>query len=131
MEEELQGLIYTTLINDVAVSALIAGKVFDRVPKGKAHPYISFGLHTTIEDDADSIVGGEHSVHLDVWSREGGKVQNKRICAAVRDALHEAELSVENNALVYIRVTSVRVLDDADGQTAHGIITVEARMEQS
>ena len=70
-------------------------------------------------------------MQLDIWARDGGRVRPAReIVDAVQEALHLAPLMLTVNALALIRVVSARVLLDPDGLTAHGVILVEAVIEE-
>lgn len=128
---EVQGLIYDTLKASSAVMALING-VYDRVPAepwGATLAYISFGPSDIVIDDADCIDGEEHTVQLDVWSRMPGKVECKRICDAVKAALHQAAIELTDNALVEIELQLCRVFSDPDGLTTHGAMQFRVAVE--
>lgn len=132
---DLQDLILVTLKADATLMALING-VWDKVPTNSfdapKESYISFGPHDYVEDDAECIVGGEHTFQLDVWSRKVGFPACKQICDRAKALLHEADLTLStSNALVEIRVPSMRILRDPDGTTSHGIITVTALIEEA
>lgn len=131
---DLQDLILNTLKADVTLMALVNG-VWDSVPTTAfAEPkeaYVSFGQHDYAEDDADCIVGSEHTFQLDVWSRLVGFPACKRICDRIKKILHEADLVMPTeNALASIRVPAVRFVRDRDGLTSHGIVTVTALIEE-
>lgn len=136
---ELQTLLYTTLRDDFGVAALVAGRVYDRVPRATypsgaitaTYPYISFGPHDIVEDGADCIESGEHTFQLDVWSRTVGQVECKNIVDAIKVALHERDLVMTNNALVEIRVFMRRVFGDPDGLTSHGVVMVSVMVEET
>lgn len=133
-QAELQKLILDTLEANTAVMELSNG-VYDRVPSSPWGPdsingYVSFGPADVVEDDADCIRGGEHTVQIDCWSRQVGMVHAKRMVDAVKAALHERELSMAQNALVEMRVTMRRVFPDPDGLTSHGIVIVSAAIEE-
>ena len=68
-ETELQGLLFRTLTGNAGIMAL-AGGIYDRVPtdpyKTKT-AYVSFGPSDVVEDGADCISSGEHTIQLDVW----------------------------------------------------------------
>jgi hypothetical protein len=136
---ELQTLLYTTLKTDLAVNALVAGRVYDKVPRASypagavtaTYPYISFGPHDVIDDGADCIESGEHTFQLDCWSRAVGQTECKNIVDAVKTALHERDLTLTNNALAEIRVFMRRVFMDPDGLTAHGVVMVTAKVEET
>lgn len=133
-QAELQELILDTLKADAAVMALANG-VYDRVPANPWGPeeknsYISLGPHDVVEDDADCIIGGTHTVQLDCWSRQVGVVHAKRMADAVKAALHDRDLQLTENAMVQMRVTMRRALPDPDGLTSHGIVMVTAMIEE-
>lgn len=129
---ELQKLIFDTLKADAAVMA-IANGVYDRVPAspyGVKTAYISFGPSDVVDDSADCISSGEHTFQVDAWSKAVGQVECKRLVDAIKDALHERELSLTENALAEIRVDFRRVFVDPDGLTSHGVVTVTASIEE-
>ena len=129
---EIQGLFYDTLKASATVMALING-VYDKVPEspwGTKLAYISFGPMDAIIDDADCVAGEEHSVQLDVWSRKPGKVACKEICSAVKGALHQADITLTDNALVEIELQLYRVLSDPDGLTTHGVMQFRVAVEE-
>lgn len=128
----LQKLIYDTLKADVAVMALVNG-VYDSVPSdawGERNAYISFGTIDVVEDDAECITGGSFAMNIDCWSRQVGSVHCKRIVDAVKAALHNLDAELPNHGLVQMRVTLRRVFADPDGKTMHGVVTVEADIEE-
>ncbi|NMG39887.1 DUF3168 domain-containing protein [Chelativorans sp. ZYF759] len=130
---ELQKLILDTLTADTEVMAEVNG-IYDRVPEkpwGTANQYISFGPSDVVEDDAECIVGGEHTFQIDCWSRRVGMVHCRRLVDRVKAALHEKDLELAENALVQIRVTFRRILGDPDPLTTHGVVTVQALIEET
>lgn len=129
---ELQKLIYETLVADVDVGDLVGSRIYDRMPSDGDYPCVTFGPSDAIEDDSECITGQIETVQLDCWSRDQGRMWPcKRIAGAVKSALHKAKLSLAVNALVQIRVVSVRVFLDRDNITAHGVVTVEAILEEA
>lgn len=130
-ELELQGLIVTTLKADTAVAALVADRVYDTVPKNTAFPYISMGPVDSTENDAECITGLDVYVQIDVWSQAVGMPECKAIIDAVRRALHDADLSLSQNALVMIEHAQSRAMRDPDGITNHGVCEFTAVVEQS
>ncbi len=128
---EIQGLLVSTLKANAAVMALVTD-VHDTVPTnpwGTKLAYISLGPSDIVTDDVDCIDGEEHSVQLDVWSRKVGQVECKKICDAVKRALHEQELELTDNALIEIRVPNYLVMRDPDGLTIHGVVRVSLMVE--
>ena len=127
---ELQGRIVALLKASSDLSALIGGRVYDRVPEGVQFPYVSFGPSDEISDDADCIDGFEVTMQLDVWSRAVGFPECRRIVDAVRKALPEDGILLADNALVTFSHRISRVFRDPDGLTSHGAMTFEAFVEQ-
>lgn len=127
---ELQGAIVTKLKATPAVTALIGTRIYDSVPSTATFPYVSIGPEQTLADDADCITGFEIFMQLDAWSRATGSPEVKRIAEAVRDALHDFELPLTDNALVSFRHRQTRVLKDPDGLTAHAALEFVALVEQ-
>lgn len=128
----LQKAIYDQLRVDAGVTALVAGRIFDAVPKGALpdFPYISFGTYQANEDGAGCIDGTEAYIDLHVWSRAVGSLEAKRIASAVRAALHEADMSLApDHRLIEIMFDGNRVLSDPDGLTTHGVLTFRALTE--
>lgn len=130
----LQTLIYQTLVADPGVHSLIADRVFDQRPtklEDSSFPCVTFGPTQEIEDDEECIDGEEHFFQIDVWDRSQGRLRNAKIISdAVKSALHRRDMNMPDpNALISIEVTQKRVMQDQDGVTAHGIITVRAQVE--
>jgi hypothetical protein len=132
-QAELQGLLWASLTADAGVMAL-ADAVHDTVPPkpfaGPQKAYVSFGPSDVTDDGAECIIAGVHTLQLDCWSRQIGSVHCKRLTDAVCAALDEKPLELADNALAEIRVVLRQVMRDPDGLTTHGIIQVEAQIEE-
>ncbi|PWR24570.1 DUF3168 domain-containing protein [Zavarzinia aquatilis] len=134
-QEELQKVVRDALRAAPAVMAL-ASDVYDRVPADAARwggldAYISFGPCDTVEDETDCVAAALHALQIDCWSRRPGLVWAKRMADAVAAALRGLDTGFVDNALVDLRVTGRRAFVDADGLTGHGIVTVEALIEEA
>ena len=130
VEKELQGAIYERLTTDPAVTALISGRVYDDVSASATFPYVSIGPVDSVEDDADCITGLEVAQQIDCWSRAKGSLECKQLVDAVRAALHNYDLDLATNALVFFECRTTRVTKDPDGITKHGILGFEASIER-
>lgn len=126
---ELQKLLFDQITGDVAIMAKLSA-MYDRVPSDAAHPYGSFGPRQRYPEDAACISASNHRIQLDFWSREVGVVECEEIVDLVRRKFNGADLDLPNNALVSMRVTMDRVLDDPDQLTHHGIVMIEALIEE-
>ena len=127
---ELQGQIVTLLKASPELTALIGGRIYDRVLESPTFPYVSFGPSDEVSDDADCIDGFEVTMQLDVWSRAVGFPECRRIVDAVRKALPEDGILLADNALVTFNHRISRIFRDQDGLTSHGAMTFEAFVEQ-
>jgi Protein of unknown function (DUF3168) len=127
----LQKLVYDLLVADAGVGALVGGRIYDRPSATVAAPYVSFGPSDYVPDDEECINGRIEALQIDAWSEaQDGKREGKAICDAIKAALHDAVGSLSVGALVTMRVVLVRVFDDADGRTTHGVVQIEAVIEE-
>jgi len=133
---ELQKLLFDTLKGDTAVMAL-AEDVYDAVPPDPFDPwgakkaYISFGPEDAYNEDAECQTNSVHTVQIDCWSRQVGSVHCKRMVDAVYAVLHDnSSLALSQNALQQIQVVLRQVLRDPDGLTTHGVLQVQAMIQE-
>lgn len=128
----LQGAIFSALKNSAAVTALIAGRVYDSVPASPVFPYVTLGNDTTQADHAECLDGSvETTVTIDVWSRAVGKVEAKQIAGAIVTLLNHAPLTLSGYRLVLIEHEASRHLDDPDGLTSHSVVTFKALIDEA
>jgi hypothetical protein len=126
----LQKLILERLTNYPGVQALVGTRVLDKPIKEPTYPYITFGAADLRSDDAECVDTEVHVIAIDCWSiAKDGKREVKDIVAAVKRALNRYVAEPEDGALVTMDVVLVRVFDDPDGETLHGVVQVEALME--
>ena len=129
---EFQRSVLTALKADAAVGDLVGDRVYDHPPESAAFPYVSFGPSDYFLDDTDCIGLRIESLQIDVWARSDGRIWPAReIADAVKAALHLVDLSMNDHAIALLRVDGVRVFMDADGETAHGVVTLEAEIEEN
>lgn len=128
----LQAWLYRRLLSDAGVAALVGDRVYDMAPLKAVLPYVSFGASVVTPDDADCIAGGTEVVQIDIWSEaQDGQREAKAIVAAVRACLRGQSASLSEGALASLEVLLVRVIPDADGVTTHGVVQVEAAIEEA
>lgn len=127
----LQKFVVATLKADAGVAALVEGRIYDRPPAAAEMPYISIGPSDELPSDANCMALIDASLQLDIWSAsQGGAVEARKICSAVKAALHEIDGDLEAGALLEIRVTQTRAFDDQDPGVTHGIVALEALLEE-
>lgn len=132
----LQEAIVAALKADTTLTDLISGRVYDRVPGDPTRPpptnifpYVRVGQDQDIEDGADCIEASEIFAQIDVFSRAYGKSEVKSIAGSVRRVLHEADLTLDENALVLIKHENTLYRTDPDGLTEHAILIFRALTE--
>lgn len=126
----LQKLMYDRLIGFPPVTTFVGTRVFDKVPADTDFPYIAFGAHDFVPNDAECIFSGEHTFMLDVWSRKPGRVEAKQIVDEIRRAFRRYHADMGQYGLVLIDVDFAEVVMDPDGLTAHGRVQVRAIIEE-
>ena len=127
---ELQKLIFDRLKSASAVTAFVGNRIYDNVPPNADFPYISFGSHDFVPDDADCIFSGEHTFLLNVWSRKPGRVEAKQIVDEVRRALRRYDADMGAYGLLEMDIDFADVIMDGDGLTARGRVQIRALIEE-
>ncbi len=102
-------------------------RVYDTVPASAAFPYVSLGEGQMIPVDEDCGDPSETYLDIDIWTRDAGFPQTKRIAGAFRERLHHGDLSIAGHVLDLMEVQSVNYVRDPDGITRHGILSVLIR----
>ena len=130
VEAALQKAIVGRLKGDAPLTALVAGRVYDRVPAGAALPYVHIRSIQVVDDGAECIDGAEVFIDLDAWSNAVGKVEASRVASAVRKALHEVPLPLdEPYALTEIAHRDTDVGDGGDELLTRARMTFRALAE--
>jgi hypothetical protein len=116
-----------------AVTALVpAASILDRHARPAPDPSIILGEGQCIEagDIARAVVRVVLDLH--VWKKEPGLAGVKAIAGAVRAALHSARLALDTGFHCGdCRVSMMRYLRDPDGETGHGVVTVETIVSEA
>ena len=121
-----QWAVQVALVKRLEAIATAAGeRVYDDVPPeadrinatGAAFPYISLGTGSLVPIDEEHFDRSQLDQEINVWSREVGFSEAKRIAGEIRMALHEQDLSIEGHVCDRMRVESVNQMRDPDGKT--------------
>jgi hypothetical protein len=132
-EIALQTALRARLVGNAAVIALVpASAILDSHQRPAPSPSIMLGESQAVEEP-DSIsrdrVRVFHMIH--VWKREPSLEGAKAICGEIRTALRDGRLDLgEGYHCADWRVSGVRQLRDGDGETSHGLVTVEALVQE-
>jgi hypothetical protein len=126
----LQKAIYEALVANAALVALLgAPRVYDDVPRGAAFPYVTFGPSVVRDWSTGSEGGTEHLLTLHVWSQANGRRETHEVMGALREALHEAALTLAGHRLVSLRHEQSDARREADGETTLRIVRLRALVE--
>lgn len=126
----LQKAIVAALKADPTLAAIINGRVYDSVPTSATKPYVSLGPWQVLPDQADCYDSSDVAVQIDGWSAGPGSVESKKIGRAVRTALDQKPLALdENQRLVMMTIEQTQYLVEPDGLTQHAVVQFTARTE--
>lgn len=123
----LQAAIVAAVKADAGLGALIADRIYDKVPANTAgqvsatFPYVSFGPMQSVPSDDECHDGVEVFVQIDAWSRKVGTVEVREVVAGLTRLLDTA-LTVASFEVVTFEVQSARTGREADGLTSRGIV---------
>jgi len=126
----LQRSIYQALANSLELVSLLGGvRVYDDPPQSAPYPFITLGQSVIRDWSTGTEDGAEHSLTLHVWSQAGGKKEMLAIVEAVRKALHDKPLTLQDHYLINLRHKFSEARLDPDGDTFHGVVRYRAVTE--
>lgn len=124
---DLFAAIYAELSTNSALTALIGSDaVYDHVPPGAAAPFVVIGDETASDGGSDLTDAQEHTLTIHCWSEGASTLQVKRMQSAVRNALHDADLAMDDGICVNIRCEFKEIMRDPDGVSWHGVMRFRA-----
>ncbi|MDF0598988.1 DUF3168 domain-containing protein [Psychromarinibacter halotolerans] len=130
----LQAAIYEALLSSPAVTEIVGDRIFDAVPQSARNrfPRITFGPSDGLDAETDCVPADDLFFQIDCWTRADGRLGPCRdLAEAVRDALHQVPIyAALPFAITSGRVARVRVFEDPDGETGHGVVSFEATVER-
>lgn len=126
---DLQAALVACLLADVDLAEIVGDRIHDGSPRATAFPSVTLGETGQTDWSSDKEPGGEVQVALHVWSRQIGKREAWTIIGHLMRLLHDAPLTLDEHALVTIRVTFAEVRLDPDGMTEHGVVRIAALIE--
>jgi hypothetical protein len=132
-EIALQKALRARLVATPAVIALVpAGSVLDRNERPAPDPSIVIGEATSQDDGAMTRNRTRIFADIHIWKREVSTAGTKEIAGSISAALKGGRLVLETGFhCVDAYISRTRFLRDPDGETSHGIMTVEAIVEET
>ena len=128
-EAALQTAVIARLRADDALDALTGGRIWDGEPAKRVFPYVTVSRVESRPVRADG-GGVEQVLTLTGHSRFEGLEEARAISAAIRAALHEADLTAEGVRVVNPRVTFADVFGSPEGRRSHAVVRVRAVTEE-
>lgn len=131
-EIALQKALLACLWNDVEVLSLVPRQnIIDRNARPIIDPSIIIGEDQGVDEGfiKRNVTRVYHTIH--VWKKEESLAGVKRINASIKKAIRKARFQpVEGFHFADLYVSGDRTLRDPDGLTSHGVVTVEALIQE-
>jgi hypothetical protein len=125
----LQAAVYTALYSDAPLTALVGNNIYDAVPPGTPPAtYVRLGSETVVDASDGSGAGAVHRLTVSVITTDPGFAGAKDVAAAVSDALHEANLTLERGHLVSLRFERASATRTEGGGTRQIDLRFRARV---
>ena len=118
------------LVGSSAVTALVpADSILDTGTRPEGFPRIIVGEDQELP--ADEVVGRYTTIFstLHIWSHGDGLAGAKAIAGVVRSALHMSLWQRDGYRCIDAKFQNARYVRDPDGETAHGIVTIQSVVE--
>lgn len=129
-ERALSAALLAAVRADPGIAALVAGRAWDQPPPDPVHPYLQLGrVEVRPAGGGEPEEGVELVATLTCVSRFGGKEEAAEVGAAVRDALHDADLPIADHRLVNLRVSFQDVFRASDWRSVYGVTRLRAVVE--
>ncbi len=121
--------VWETLSQDQDVMSIAAG-VHDNVPANPGAVYVTLGDGERIDQSVTCIRQAQHILTLHVWSDKKPKAECEQLSWFVEKALHLIPAHSPVHRITNVTATAGRVRRDKDGITNHGVITVQAIIQE-
>lgn len=124
----VQKAIRARLVAEISVTSLVpASSILDVNQRPAPVPSIIIGEGMAMEGDRIDRRDQRVILDLHVWKKEQGLEGVKAIAGAIRTAVLSGKFAqLDGFHFADCRVTRHRFMRDPDGETAHGVVTVEA-----
>lgn len=107
------------LLADSAITAMTGpAGVYDEAPPGASPPYITFADVRSRDWSTASDDGAEHTLALDVWSRQRGLADVLQLASAISVRLDDAPLQPDGHRLVSMFLVGMESRRESRGRFA-------------
>lgn len=109
-----------------------ASRILDRISRPITRPAIVVG-DATVADESQSIARNRwrvmHDVH--VWLKDTSRETVKQCCHAIASAIRTERLDLEElYHCIDVRIAAIRTMADPDGETAHGVVSIDVQVQE-
>ena len=118
----VQKAIFSTLKAALLVDSV---DIFDHVSQGEAKPYVVLDAQDITPRDYLVAQRDFRRVYLSIWSDYRGQKEVLDIYKVIYDTLHRQPVSLDNGRMVRCEVERFRSIQDADGLTYTGTVTLK------
>ncbi len=129
----MQKALRDRFVATVTVTDLVpATSILDRNSRPNPDPSIIIGEDQEVDEQrlARNVVRVYSTIHI--WKKETGLTGVKAIAAAIRAAVHSSRPDPGTGfQLGDCYVSGTRYLRDPDGETAHGVVTIESMVSEA
>lgn len=127
----LQATIRARLSADASVTDLVpADAILDRNTRPERFPCIIIGEGQTIPGDDYSRFHETVYADLHIWTEGAGLTEVKAIAGAIRAALRPSPWAVQDHRCHALVVANARYMRDPAGALSHGVVSVEAILQE-
>lgn len=124
------GRIFRQVVMDRIIDQVpsLSGRVYDRATEDTPYPYATMGPSYRSDASVECVEAQEWTVQVDIWHSRSNKGVLEDITDDVTTALKG--WSDTNRLTAHpIGIGLVRVMDDPDGLSSHGVVQVECVIE--
>ncbi len=114
----------------------VSAVVYDDVPympegmPREYFPYIVIGDDSSNAWDTDDTLGAEVDITIDIWSRQAGFKETKRLMGEVYDVLNRLKVVKDGYNVVDCLYQFSEALRDPDGETRHGVMRFKLTVQK-
>lgn len=126
----LQAAVYTALIADGALTALLQDHIYDAVPTGTLpETYVSLGQER-VRDASDATGNGAlHRLDVSIFTTQPGFAGAKQVAARISDVLHGANLALTRGRLVFLHFERAEARRIASSSAREIVLRFQARVD--
>lgn len=112
----------------IAVVPGLGGRVYDKATEGDPYPYATLGPSYWRDASVTCVKSRIQTLQIDLWHSKESKGVLEDLTDEVSAAL-DGWTDTAALTMHPIAISLVRVMDDPDGVSVHGVVQIEVRLE--